>query len=207
MQHHPNQRVRHHSVMKLHLKNLKRKRKSSDLSSLLWVSSTSPVLLLFRADSQKVHWELNSVPSGVNISWSWVCNCRSSSMFWALQLPVHISTANIIFCTASGIEFCSLVFFLPNPCLSLFQSCASFLGLDQWSCIWPECANAGLNGAGRSGKTLKFSYFLWRISDIFYIWLLLQLIMALCRVVSWGTQWVFTVFLSFLETFFSNHIS
>lgn len=128
-------------------------------------------------------------------------------MFWAVQLPVHISTASIRFCSASGIDFCSLVFFLPNPCLSLFQSCASFLGLDQWLCIWPECANAGLNGAGRSGKTLNFSYSLWKISAISYIWLLLQLITALCPVVSWGTQWVFTVFPPFLETFFSCHIS
>lgn len=68
MQHHPNQRVRHHSAMKVHLKSLKRKRKSSDLSSLLWVASTSPVLLLFQVASQKVHWELHSVPSEVNIS-------------------------------------------------------------------------------------------------------------------------------------------
>lgn len=103
MQHHPNQRVHHHSAMKVHLKSLKRRKKSSDLSSLLWVAFTSPVLLHFQVDSQKVHWELHSVPSGVNISRSWVCNCGSSSMFWAVQLPVHISTETWDFALLLGL--------------------------------------------------------------------------------------------------------
>lgn len=113
----------------------------------------------------------------------------------------HHSTWNIRICSAAGIDFCSLVFFLPNLFLSLFQSCASFPGLDQWWCFWPECANSGLNGAGRSGKTLNWCYFLWKISDIFFIWLMLQLITARCPVVSGGSQWVFTVFPTFLKTF------
>lgn len=126
---------------------------------------------------------------------SGLCNCLCISVLQALDFALLLGLISALWSS----------FFLIHA--FLFQSCASFLGLDQWLCIWPECANAGLNGAGRSGKTLNFSYSLWKISAISYIWLLLQLITALCPVVSWGTQWVFTVFPPFLETFFSCHIS
>lgn len=142
------------------------------------------------------------MPLGVNLSWSLWAQLR---VLVSAVACTHHSTLNTRICSASGIDFCSLVFFLPNLCLSLFQSCASFLGLDQWSCIWPECANAGLNGAGRSGKTLNCCYFLWKISDVFFISLLLQLITTICLFVSGGSQWVFTVFPTFLKIFFSRH--